>query len=315
MGNIKKLGLAFSVGDVGSTYITPVEKTIPNNFDYIAGLLSLERLPGEGNVSYRDRLFDVTVHPANSLYEGVINGIARELGFLREKTLLIDLKTASAGDNIAEKPRVDILANRIVLYRSWTSSNVYTIDKEIYFYKDDSEGYYLEDLVSAINTSDCFTATIYPNIRTNMHSFLLVRGTSNNIILNDPIRSDYMTYFTNKNIIRGTLWFEEKDIFNTEVSRTPINAGEYQVDYKNGWVKSAKIPSGRNRCGYRFSTFPLKVDSIPMQAFSLYDDDFIYELHDQEILDSGESINGLPNTEGAEIYHQLFKETRVFWGE
>jgi hypothetical protein len=315
MTSLSKIGLTFTIGTVDHAYIIPVEKTVPNNFDYVAGMLSLDRIPGENNVTYRNRLFDVTVHPASSLYEGVVNGIARELGFIREKTLLIDLKTESAGDNIADKPRVDILANRIVLYRSWTSPTEYTIDKEIYFFSRDSEGYYLDDLVTSINSSDCFTATIYPGIRTNLHSFLLVRGTSNNIVLNDLVRSDYMTYFTNGNVVRGTLWFEEKDIFNTEVSRTPTGAGEYQVNYKEGWVRSAKLPSGRNRCGYRSSTFPLKVDSVPIQAFSLFDDDFIYELHRQEILASGEDTEGLPNGEGAEIYHQLFEETRVFWGE
>jgi len=307
-------GFAMTISGLQELRATPTVRTVANNFDYIGGLLSLGRIPGEDNIAYRNRLFDVQVHPGGPLYEGVVNGLARSLGFVREKTLLIDLKS-NYGYNLASNPRVDILANRVVLYESWTNPDTYTIDKEIYFYDRDSAGYYLEDLVDEINSSDCFSADIYSGIRTNLHSFTLVRGTSTTFVYNQLIRGHKMNKLLFANLLQDTVWFEEKDIFTTEVTSTPSSAGEYKIDYTNGLIESYSIPSGNGRCGYKAASFPLKVDSVPVQVFSLHDEDFTEELFRQELQESGSYVNGLPNGEGAEIYHQLFDETKVFWGE
>ena len=110
------IGFRIRVTGVTQAVITPTARNVTNNFDLIGGTLSISRLEGERNVAYRNRLFDVAVHPSGPIYEGVVNGVGRGLGFLREKTIIIDLKTASDGSSIAERPRVDILANKIALY-------------------------------------------------------------------------------------------------------------------------------------------------------------------------------------------------------
>jgi hypothetical protein len=61
--------------------------------------------------------------------------------------------------------------------------------------------------------------------------------------------------------------------------------------------------------------FPMEVDISPIQIFSFHDEDFQYELFEHETDAAGEETATLPNTEGGEIYHQLFKETEVFWGK
>ena len=53
----------------------------------------------------------------------------------------------------------------------------------------------------------------------------------------------------------------------------------------------------------------------PVQVFSLNSEDFVSELFEKQTLDSGEEINALPNHEGSQIYHQLFKETETLWGK
>ena len=296
-------------------FYTLTPRSVANAFDFAGGLLSLPRISGERNIDYKNRLFDVAVHPGGPLYEGVINGIGRALGFIREKTLLIDLKLGSDGDALVPNPRVDILANRIVLYSDWQSVDTYTVDREIRFYSPADEGYYLNGLADLINESSYFSASIYDGIRENMQSFLLVRGTSNKVVYRQPIRADNVTIFEYNRIIEGTLWFEEKDIFETEVETDPDADGEYYVDYTTGLVKSYNLPSGNNICGYKCAVFPMKVDSLPVQVFTLQDDDFKKELFVQETLGSGETINSLPTAEGAEILHQVYKEVKVFWGK
>jgi hypothetical protein len=62
------------------TPLIPQIYNVWNCFDEFGLLLGLPRIPGEKNRAYKARLLDVYVHPANSTYQGLINGISRELG-------------------------------------------------------------------------------------------------------------------------------------------------------------------------------------------------------------------------------------------
>lgn len=57
-----------------------------NFFDEFGLLLSTPRLYGEKNADYKKRLYQVFTRPANSSMEGLYNGIARELGMIKEAT-------------------------------------------------------------------------------------------------------------------------------------------------------------------------------------------------------------------------------------
>lgn len=59
---------------------TPEVYNIWNCFDEFGLLLGLPRIPGEKNKNYKTRLLDVYTNPANSTYQGLLNGISRELG-------------------------------------------------------------------------------------------------------------------------------------------------------------------------------------------------------------------------------------------
>jgi hypothetical protein len=55
-----------------------------NFFDEFGLLLDTPRLYGEKNAPYKERILDVFRRPAGSHYQGLINGIARELGLIHE---------------------------------------------------------------------------------------------------------------------------------------------------------------------------------------------------------------------------------------
>jgi len=59
---------------------TPSVYNVWNSFDEMGLLVSLQRNPGEKNLPYRSRLIDVYANPGNSTYQGLVNGISRELG-------------------------------------------------------------------------------------------------------------------------------------------------------------------------------------------------------------------------------------------
>ena len=315
MSGRKAIGFSLYVELPTQIKKTPEERSIVNNFDYLGDLVSIWRLDGESNVDFKARILDVNVHPGGPDYEGVLNNIARDLGMLREQTLTISLKLDSAGSPVAPNPRVDILANRVVLYSDWRPDGTEVIDREIRTYKVGDTGYYLDDLTNEINNSSYFSAAIEQGIRPNLHSSNLVRATSDRLIVDDYVRIDKLQELDNDHIVQGSLNFTEKGIFDTEVSVTPSSDGEYYVNYVSGEVESYTIPSGTGTCSYHYGVFPLEIESVPVQIYSFQDDDFQDEMFTKNTLDSGEEINGLLNEEGTEIYHQLYMKTKVFWGE
>jgi len=315
MAGRKLQGFSIYVSLPTQVEATPQVHNVVNNFDYQGDLVSLRRLHGESNIDYKKRLWDVSVHPGGPLYEGVINGIARDLGLLRTPSLKIELKLDSSGSPIASNPRIEILANRVILYSDWRTTGTAVIDREIRTYQLSDTGYYLDDLAVAINASEYFSATLLGSTRPNTISSTLVRGNSNLSIRQEYVHSDKLLVLEHTNIIRESLIFFEKNIFDKEVSAEPTADGQYMVDYINGEVQSYLQPSGQSYCSYHAANFPMTVDTVQIQAFSFQDSDFQYELFHHNVLDSGDIENSLPNGEGSEIYHQLFKRTEVFWGE
>jgi len=292
----------------------PTRKDIPNSFDSAGHLVTLTRLPEESNVDFRNRIFDAAVHPPGPTYQRCLNAIARDFGYMRDKAIQISLKLS--GDTpIATSPRVDILANKIIMYSDWRPDGTAIIDTEIRTYKIDDAGYLLTDLVDLINSSTCFSASIYSGIRTNMFSSALLQQSSIFTINDDGIEPGKLTNLATGNIIRGSLSLSNSDVFSTETISAPTAVGEYQVDYVNGKIYTYLVSDGHSYCSYKSSIFPLEVDYLPVMIYSLQDDNFQYELFNIETLESSEEVKALPNAEGSEIYHQLFKETQFFWGE
>jgi hypothetical protein len=293
----------------------PERVQIANEFDFISDLLSLPRLPEETNQEFKQRMMDVRVHQGSPLYDGVVNNISRAFGYSRQRALSIDLKTASNGTLVATSPRVDILANKIVLYSDWRPDGTEIIDKEISFYNPTDEGYFVSDLVSEINDSSCFSAALYSGVRPNLHTTNLVRGSSDNSIRGDVATASLKIDLAATYITKGSLLFHENDIFKTEVSSSASTAGEYYVDYENGIIYPYSVPNGEFEISYHFGAFPLIVDYSLIKAYTLQDDNFIRELYNHETSAAGTEVNTLPNEEGSEILHQLFLETRYLWGE
>lgn len=57
-----------------------------NYFDEFGLLFGLQRMFGEDNLAYKNRLLDVFIHPASTSIYGLINGISRELGLRKTLT-------------------------------------------------------------------------------------------------------------------------------------------------------------------------------------------------------------------------------------
>ena len=80
-----KIGMRVTITDVNNISVLDEEielvySPVWNFFDEFGLLLCLPRLYKEGNLSYKNRILDVFIHPGNATRTGLMNGIARELG-------------------------------------------------------------------------------------------------------------------------------------------------------------------------------------------------------------------------------------------
>lgn len=109
----------------GATYDTEqelVEHHVWNVFDEFGLLMDLERLPGEDNTSYRERIFDTNRNPASATREGLRSHIAREVGIDPDR---VEMRALNEDDYIDELTNPDGTASEelksIVEYvRSYT---------------------------------------------------------------------------------------------------------------------------------------------------------------------------------------------------
>jgi len=312
--SIVSIGFVVKVKNITQEVIIPTRRNVVNRFDEMGDLLSVDRLPDEDNPSFRERQFDLSVNRGGPDYFGLLNNLARELGCPKFKAITIDLVKGSDGTKTARNPRVDILADRAVLYEDWRPNVDPTIDRIIEFYDHDSAGYYLNNFVAEINESSHFIATIPSGVRPNLHTVNLVKQSSYRTNTSEILFSEEQHKFLFDNIIEDSIVFSESEIFKTQVQTEPSSKGEYYIDYENSYVISYDLPSEEGVCEYYYNRFPLDVEASLIHIYSLQDEDFVKKLFIQEENGSG-VVNALPNTEGSEIYHQLFKETNVFWGK
>lgn len=76
----------------------PEKFNVITSADDIGAILDLARITGEDLFSYKKRILESSERLANSSYQGLINGINRELGLERNDIIEIDLKPVLAGD-------------------------------------------------------------------------------------------------------------------------------------------------------------------------------------------------------------------------
>lgn len=77
---------------------TPAPIVIRTSLDEHGSLLDVARIPGESLTDYSRRLFDAYANRASSTYEGLLNGINRELGLLREDIMEVRIRALGLGD-------------------------------------------------------------------------------------------------------------------------------------------------------------------------------------------------------------------------
>lgn len=99
---------------------TPSPIVIRTALDEHGSLLDISRIPGENLVSYSKRLFDTYANRASSTYEGLINGINRELDL--EKREVIKIGIRGIGFGLLSDSDISITQTTITNTNSYTNT-------------------------------------------------------------------------------------------------------------------------------------------------------------------------------------------------
>lgn len=290
-----------------------VKQNVFNELDQVGLLLGLNRLVGERNALYKQRLMRVFSERANSTYRGLINGITRSLDLKLYDALTITA-TETSGVFNATNPGVVISEAFVYLYENIITKN---IDTKIDRFDRNGSANNITDLVSSINFSNYFTATLSPGVDAYSRSMTLLNQTSVKEVAVENILNSTRFLLKNSNIIKGTIFFSDTIRFATEVSiEGNVNSsGKYWIDYKKGIVQSFSTGSPNSSCRYQYIKSPMICKASPVIIYNLQSQDFKAKMFKQITSDNNQIINGLPTPIGADLINELLTVFPGYWGE
>ncbi len=309
----------------------PQRQEFRNDLDAQGTFLDLPRLPAESNHNYFKRLQSVIPLRGGPDHDGLVHGITRDFG-LDEKIGIKISPVLSGGKWLAPSPHVDITATAINLYSSYVDSSDNTLDRSIDIFNH-GNGYLIEDVISLIQSSEFFVAETGPGMTGKEKSNGLFPGASVTVINKEWVPAS--TYFSlqQADIIPGSLYFTEKDIFASEVSNAIASSnsggltltwavselvtreGTYYVDYDSGLVSVKTSATGRGTCRYIYRRFPWYVRWSPVVVYSLRDEFYRDEVFETETMLDNVARRSLVSSEGREVYTQIFDRSPCLWGK
>jgi hypothetical protein len=299
-----------------ATYTSvPVATNLVNVFDYFGMLMGLPRLPGEKNTEYRARLWDVYVKRAGAHEEGLINGITRELGLSQFNAITVSSSSPNS-------PRVIVRDTQIELYSNWiidaNGDQDYTLDETIDIYSKDSSSYFLPGLISTINTSTYFTAVAVDSVDNDTLSATILNQNSRKWQENEIIKPLFRIDLENDNLINGTLTFsfEGRNVYSSEVASEVlvVAAGDYYVDYTNGFLVSYSLPAGTVSCRYMYDAMPITLKASPVILHEFGSEQFRNLIFDQVEQPDGTYTDGLPLHDAVDMVQELISAVPFLWG-
>lgn len=298
---------------------TPEVHNVLGPLDQHHGLLvTLNRLKGESSASYKQRILDVYVNQGAATYQGLINGITRELGLTQFEALKVDAIRNPDGSFVAEAPRITVDSTEVVLYNKWRSDEDYSIDRIIPIYDTTDVGFSLDNLVAAINASPYFLAEVLPGIDGTRRSVQLLLQDSTQTVTTElvPSASSFKVKFPD--LLQGSVFFSEVNTFIVEVAldnQVVASPGNYFVDYKTGRIHVRGLPTGGGTVRYTHMQFPFRAKASDVILQKLFDEKLKRELFEQVQLNTGEFVNGLPKSDTVDIINELIAVKGVYWGK
>jgi hypothetical protein len=287
-----------------TTYrLTPVLSPVFNEIDQHGLLLGLTRLEGERNAEYKQRILDVLVNKGGSNYLGLIYAITRETGLKINNALTVTAVTDGNGNTLATNPAVVFKETKCYLYNDFVTQDILlTIDR----YNKLDAAYTLEELVTVINSSGKYTATLTNKVSPTDKSMIIYNQTSlGSVIAEDITGKGHRVRLENTNLVSDSVSISSSNLLIKKSTPVNLRTGEYYVDMESGTIISAQSPNDGSLVRYQYKNNTFTFKSSPIIIHNLQSDDFKTKMFETQYDEDGNPIFGLPNTLGAEIINEL----------
>ena len=296
-----------------STIITDIKTEYRRNqFDDFGAILSLKRLDGETNWEFKRRIHDAGTNLANSSYRGMINGVTRELGFSLFGAVQINPRRDQSGRFLATDPYIKIDGVWIKLYSDYKND---VLDWAIDRFEPGGNYEHLGRLVDMINTTVFFEASLVAGVDPYTRSMTLLNQSNRNVVTFEKIPNSDKFQLLNPYLVRGTVFFNNRTTFRTEVSEEGLvlSPGDYWIDYPKGIIKVFTIPSKSDSVRYQYTVFPLIVTASPVIIHDISNDNFKVKMFNTALYD-GVYQFGTARELGVDIINELMSVVPLYWG-
>lgn len=297
-----------------STYTDiPIRKNIKTSIDLIAQLINSYRLSGESLASFKERVLDNYIHGANTTYEGLYNGINRELGLdAHTKGVLIDVMRDSDGLPLNELAGIEVSTRYLTLYSDHASG---TVQSQLDLYER-GISYFVSDLQTQIENTSGWEAVLV-GLDNFDKSASLLRQTSMKHIRGHRLKASQIQNLNELlvvgNFLTGDIRFSSQSGITTETTTMPTSPEEFMVDYNNNILFLGQVAIGT--VTFTYQELPLFLKWSPVTINSFKDNEFL-DLITEQVRDEDDLIiDGIPTPDGAEYINELLSVVPQFWGE
>lgn len=293
---------------------TPTAYSVYNELDRHGLLLGLPRLEQEKNAAYKRRLMDVFVHRASSTYQGLINGITRELGLSIIDTMSISPVVDSNGDPLLTSPAVVFQDTKCTLYSDYQNG---TVLLDIDRYEPTGGSWTLGELRDTINNTGYFTASLETSAEAKKRSMTIFNQSSVVIVPAEELSgAGAVIVLENRNLLPGTVTVESDNLVRRVSSEANLRLpGDYTVNHTEGMIVALGAPAPGSFVRYSYRDDSFIAQSSPVILHNLQSDDFKTKMFEQVTNEDGDVSNGLPTILGADIINELMSVYPANWGE
>lgn len=290
----------------------PTRYNKETSVDLIGEYINLHRLPGETLIELKARILDSYINPANSTYDGMVNGVNRELGLQGEKGIIIDVARDANDLPISRGLGVEVTTRYLTLYSDHVAGTILAQ----YDLRDRSDSYFLIDLLTKINSHSQFDVITYgtENYDKSAH---LAHTNSMKLTLRQPLKQGSRLHrllnVEEYNYVVSDLVFDTNMGLTTEVLTTPASDEEFMVDYDHGALWTHRPLGGQ--VTYWYQKFPLMIRWSPVLISRLKDDEYLDVITQQVLNEDRELVDDIPTYEGADMINEILAAAPMYWGE
>lgn len=283
--------------------LTPEAHSVFNEFDQQGLLLGLERLKEEKNPAYKQRLLDVFVRRASSVYKGLINGITRELGLDIIESVRVNTVLDSDGVPLATNPAVVFENTKCTLFNDFCTGDILL---ELDRFSTTADNFTIQNLIDSINETSLYTATLLSGESPSSRSMTIFNQSSVEVIPAEDISGGGIrVVLDNNNLVEGTVSVSSPNLLARKSSSDNLQNAEYFVDLPSGTVISAQVPAEGSIIRYKSVDYNFVVESSPVILHNLQSQDFKTKMFERVCDSIGVECSGLPTPVGADIINEL----------